>query len=161
LVEECDTYIKDGTAFFPGSSLAGNGLLVSDGDMWRRQRQLSAPAFRKAAIDVYAAAMVRETAELLLVQQWSVAPAVRDVYADFNELTLSIVLRALFGAGVTSWEARELTGAIRTAFEFFGRRAATAFIVPEFVPTPDNLQFGAAVSRLDKAVYSLISRRRR
>jgi cytochrome P450 len=43
-----------GTAFFPGSSLAGNGLLVSDGDVWKRQRRLSNPAFRKAAIETYA-----------------------------------------------------------------------------------------------------------
>lgn len=33
------------------SSLAGEGLLVSDGDVWRRQRRLSNPAFRKAAVD--------------------------------------------------------------------------------------------------------------
>ena len=46
--------LQEGTAFFPGSSLAGNGLLVSDGPLWRRQRQLSNPAFRRAAIDSYA-----------------------------------------------------------------------------------------------------------
>lgn len=49
-----DDGLQEGTAFFPGSSLAGNGLLVSDGSLWRRQRQLSNPAFRRAAIDSYA-----------------------------------------------------------------------------------------------------------
>lgn len=44
---------QEGTAFFPGSRLAGNGLLVSDGDIWRRQRQLSNPAFRSAVIRSY------------------------------------------------------------------------------------------------------------
>lgn len=47
-----------GTAFFPGSSLSGNGLLVSDGDIWKRQRRLSNPAFRKAAINTYAEACI-------------------------------------------------------------------------------------------------------
>jgi cytochrome P450 len=46
---------QEGTAFFPGSSLAGNGLLVSDGATWRRQRQLSNPAFRRTALASYAA----------------------------------------------------------------------------------------------------------
>ena len=46
---------QEGTAFFPGNSLAGNGLLVSDGQVWRRQRQLSNPAFRRSAIASYAA----------------------------------------------------------------------------------------------------------
>ena len=45
--------LQEGTAFFPGSSLAGNGLLVSDGELWKRQRQLSNPAFRRAAVDSY------------------------------------------------------------------------------------------------------------
>jgi hypothetical protein len=40
-----------GTAFFPGSSLTGNGLLVSDGVVWRAQRRMANPAFRKAAVD--------------------------------------------------------------------------------------------------------------
>ena len=44
---------QKGTAFFPGSRLAGNGLLVSDGDVWRRQRQLSTPAFRQQAVNTY------------------------------------------------------------------------------------------------------------
>lgn len=45
--------LQEGTAFFPGSRLAGNGLLVSDGAIWQRQRQLSNPGFRKAAVDTY------------------------------------------------------------------------------------------------------------
>jgi cytochrome P450 len=50
VVDDADTWIKEGTAFFPGSALAGNGLLVSDGDLWKRQRRLSNPAFRQAAV---------------------------------------------------------------------------------------------------------------
>lgn len=46
---------QEGTAFFPGSQLAGQGLLVSDGDTWRRQRQLANPAFRRSAVASYAA----------------------------------------------------------------------------------------------------------
>ena len=46
--------MQEGTAFFPGSSLAGNGLLVSDGAVWQRQRQLTNPGFRKAAVETYA-----------------------------------------------------------------------------------------------------------
>jgi len=47
--------VQEGTAFFPGSSLAGNGLLVSDGAVWQRQRQLTNPGFRRAAVETYAA----------------------------------------------------------------------------------------------------------
>ncbi len=154
-------YIKEGTAFFPGSSLAGNGLLVSDGDIWRRQRQLSTPAFRRAAIEKYASSMIECTSETLLKGSRWRPGAVRDVYSDFNELTLRITLSALFGSeDLTSSAAKEVTDSIQQAFEFFSKRSTTAFIIPESVPTPENLQFTAAVARLDKAVYSLIARRR-
>jgi cytochrome P450 len=55
LADDCQANVlQEGTAFFPGSQLAGNGLLVSDGPVWRRQRQLSNPAFRAAAVASYA-----------------------------------------------------------------------------------------------------------
>jgi cytochrome P450 len=201
-------FVKAGTAFFPGSSLAGNGLLVSDGDAWRRQRQLAAPAFRRAAVDAYAPAMVRCAAAALLGERVeegggaaSARPSAgsassaaaarptawrpgttRDVYPDFNVLTLAITLEALFGGGAGSGAesvggegggaassaaadlhaatGAELTTAIGAAFEHFARRGAAAFFLPEQVPTPDNLHFGAAVARLDAAVYGIIRRRR-
>lgn len=84
----------------------------------------------------------------------------RNVYADFNSLTLGIVADALFGADVRGRRAREINGAIAEAFEFFGKRSSAGMIVPEWVPTPDNLRYNAAVARLDKAVYSLIAERR-
>lgn len=66
LVEQAGSvYVKEGTAFFPGSSLAGNGLLVSDGAVWQRQRRLSNPAFRRAAVEAYSGAMVAATRTML------------------------------------------------------------------------------------------------
>jgi uncharacterized C2H2 Zn-finger protein len=50
VVDDAAIWVKVGTAFFPGSSLAGNGLLVSDGDTWQRQRRLANPAFRRTAV---------------------------------------------------------------------------------------------------------------
>ena len=38
--------------------LLGQGLLISEGDFWRRQRRLAQPAFHRARISEYAATMV-------------------------------------------------------------------------------------------------------
>jgi cytochrome P450 len=158
MIDRAELFVKEGTAFFPGSSLAGEGLLVSDGDSWARQRRLSNPAFRKAAVETYANAMASAGLELLQ-NEWA-ARSVRDVYEDFNDLTLRIVAEALFGADMRGTRAREINDAIKEAFEFFGKRSATGMIVPEWVPIPDNFAYNAAVTRLDKAVYSLIRERR-
>lgn len=52
-------------------------------------------------------------------------------------------------------------GAIKVAFDFFSRRAALGFVVPEWLPTPENLQYLAAVAQLDDAMYSIIADRQR
>ncbi|CAI5474094.1 unnamed protein product [Closterium sp. Yama58-4] len=193
LVTQSDVFIKAGTAFFPGSSLTGNGLLVSDGEVWKRQRRLSNAAFRKAAIQSYATAMA-ELADDMVGGTWmdslvrrggrggiggrsgSGDSVVRDVYGDFNELTMRIVVAALFGGGGLGGAAVEQVGpAISTAFEFFAKRATSMLIIfeffakqvismlniPEWFPTPDNLQYTAAVQRLDGVVYRLIEERRK
>lgn len=157
LADNGAVFAKKGTAFFPGSALAGEGLLVSDGDVWQRQRRLSNPAFREAAVAGYGAAMGAETRKML-DGPWR-GGGRRDVYADFNDLTLRIVVSALFGEDVEGAAARELNGAIASAFTFFAERAGGPPI-PEDLPTPDNAQFAAAVRRLDAAVYALIARRR-
>ena len=159
LVDQSECFQKDGTAFFPGSSLAGNGLLVSDGETWARQRRLSNPAFRKAAVETYARCMI-EVGERLVNKTWS-RRGRRDVYADFNDATLEIVASALFGADVVGARASKINGAIKDSFEFFGRRAATGMIIPEWAPTFDNVRYNDAVKRLDEEVYSIIAKRRR
>eukprot|EP00884_Botryococcus_braunii_P020753 jgi/Botrbrau1/7361/Bobra.0316s0009.2 len=159
LIDQAGTvFVKTGTAFFPGSKLAGEGLLVSDGQVWRRQRQLSNPAFRKAAVERYAQAM-QQAAVSLTEEVWS-SGGERDVYRDFNTLTLRVVMDALFGSDLPPSTSEEVTGAIQRAFEYFAGRAATGFVVPEWLPTPDNLQYSVAVSRLDRVVYRLITQRR-
>ena len=49
--------------------------------------------------------------------------------------------------------------AVRVAFEFFSQRAALGFAIPEWLPTPDNVQYHSAVAKLDSAVYDIIADR--
>ena len=77
----------------------------------------------------------------------------RDVYADFNDLTLDIVATALFGSDMmspTNATRTSLVASVAEAFEFFGKRSATGFIIPEWVPTPDNIKYNHAVAKLGK-----------
>ncbi len=43
----------------------GNGLLLSEGEFWRRQRKLIQPAFHQARIATYAETMVTHTERML------------------------------------------------------------------------------------------------
>lgn len=45
--------------------------------------------------------------------------------------------------------------------EYFAGRAATGFVIPEWLPIPDNVQYNRAVSDLEGIVYNIITQRRR
>ena len=109
-------------------------------------------------MDTYASSM-KKCGNELLTNKWHVR-TLRDVYSDFNDLTLTIVADALFGADVTGKSGAKITSAIKNAFEFFGKRSANGFVIPEWVPTPDNVEYNDAVAILDEAVYALIAARR-
>lgn len=57
-------------------------------------------------------------------------------------------------------QGQQVSGSIREAFEHFSQRAASGFIIPEWLPTPDNMQYNGAVHRLDTFIYTLINRRK-
>src|SRR5215213_2131617 len=48
--------------------ILGNGLVTSEGDFWRRQRKLSAPAFQSSRLPAYADTMVDGTGRML--REW-------------------------------------------------------------------------------------------
>jgi cytochrome P450 len=158
LIDDEASFTKKGTAFFPSSRLAGDGLLVTDGDVWRSQRRLSNPAFRKAAVETYAKAM-NECIEETIRTRWRINGE-RDVYEDFNEVTLQVVCRTLFGEDAVGTKGKEIVDSIRVAFEYFAKRSSgIEMIFPEWFPLPSNISFNDAVDRLDNAVYAIIDKR--
>ena len=158
LIDDEASFTKKGTAFFPSSRLAGDGLLVTDGDVWRSQRRLSNPAFRKAAVETYAEAM-NECIEETIRTRWR-TNGERDIYEDFNEVTLQVVCRTLFGEDAVGTKGKEIVDSIRVAFEYFAKRSSgIEMILPEWFPLPSNISFNDAVDRLDNAVYAIIDKR--
>src|SRR4051812_21243502 len=76
--------------------ILGNGLVTSEGDFWRRQRKLSAPAFQAAHMAGYTAEMVSCAQQICAT--WPAMSHVRDVHVDMMQFTLEIACQTLFGA---------------------------------------------------------------
>ena len=89
--------------------LLGDGLLNSNGELWRRQRRLIQPAFRKERLEEYAGLIVEHSEAML--SGWRDG-AVIDVSREMMELTLRIVSRALFDHAVTD-ESDRVAAAMR------------------------------------------------
>jgi cytochrome P450 len=137
--------------------LLGNGLLLSEGDVWLRQRRLVQPAFHRQRVAAYGEVMTAY-AERRLVD-WKDGQ-VLDVHAEMMALTQAIVAKTLFDADVSD-EAYAIGDACHVLMHAHAARLRSAIRLPQWVPTPANLRSGRAILRLDQVVYGIIAARRR
>jgi cytochrome P450 len=133
----------------------GDGLLTSDGEHWRRQRQLAAPAFHSDRVATYGANMV--DAIVRSIDTWQDGQ-VRDVHVDMMQLALDIVAKSLFGADIHDGHAIDV--ALRSAIANFAARSTSTIPLPAWVPTPDNLRLRTAIRQLNQIVQRIIEKRR-
>ncbi len=90
--------------------LLGNGLLLSDGDFWRRQRRLAQPAFHRQRIASFAEIMTSYTEAML--EQWAAQGGqILDIAQEMTHLTLRLAGKTLFGLDLS----QEASG-VRSAF---------------------------------------------
>ena len=132
--------------------LFGNGLVVSEGDFWLRQRRMVQPAFHRDRIQGYGQVMV-EYAERL-TRGWQDGEA-RDAHADMMHVTLEIILKTLFGA-----QADDRAHAFGQAMdEMLGSLAELYRATPESGPDI-QARYLDALERIDTFVAGVIAERR-
>jgi cytochrome P450 len=136
----------------------GDGLLISEGEFWKRQRRLAQPAFPLRRLKALAAAMA--AAAVRMAGGWEHGKVI-DVMAEMNAVTMDIVARTLFGADVSA-DIAEVAAAMAVLQEETGRVSFTAFFdLPEFLVRPRGIRFNAAVATLDRIVNRIVAERRR
>src|SRR5262245_14484535 len=139
-------------------TLLGDGLLLSEGDLWLRQRRLVQPAFHRQRIAAYGEIMAAYAARR--ADGWPDGAAL-DIHGEMMAVTRDIVAKTLFDADVSE-EARVIDDASQFLTAYFGKRLGRLLaLVPSWVPTPANLRLRRAIRRLDTVVYRMIADRRR
>jgi cytochrome P450 len=138
--------------------LFGDGLLLSEGDFWLRQRRLVQPAFHRQRIGAYGEVMTAYTTRRLA--QWKDGATI-ELNTEMMALTQAIVAKTLFDADVS--DATSTVGdAIQVLMEDFNERIGSLLqLLPHWVPTPANVKARRAIRRLDAIVYRMIADRRR
>ena len=135
----------------------GDGLLTNEGESWLRQRRLSQPAFHRERIASYAKIMTGY-AEQMLASWDSKDGETCDIHQEMMQLTLRIVVRALFN--VESEEIGEISAAMNVLMR---NSVGLRLLLPPFaryLPTPAMIEFRRSVRQLDKTVYGIITHRR-
>lgn len=183
--------LRDRLSFIKGKQtrllqgVLGNGLLVSEGDFWQRQRRLVHPVFHQQRINGYGTVMVNYTQQML--QTWHEGK-VLDVHEEMMHLTLNIVMKTIFNQDITgegashvahaleevmSWFSAQTTGelvkeqAVDANIQTGQNRGAT--VVAPSLQTPEvkgetssesDHHYQDAIALLDETVYTMINHRR-
>lgn len=155
LVKQSDIFVKGFDYTDEKQGLArfmGEGLVTSNGDFWKRQRRLVAPAFHTQRITAYADTMVNYGLDRM--SHWQDGDTL-DVDHEMMELTVQVVGRTLFDTDAST-TAKSVKGAV----EVIQKATNTATILPTWIPTPLRIRSGMANRMLDKIVYGFINERR-
>lgn len=139
--------------------LLGDSLTTTDGAYHLKQRRLMQPQFHRRRIESYAEVMMRFATDI--GRSWSDG-ATLDMEQEMRELTLRIIVKALFGV--------DLPDTVRRIGEAFGvgnnymyvRLAQPPFLRRLFhkLPLPLSRRFKRSREYIDETVYSMIRERR-
>ena len=134
----------------------GEGLLTSEGELHKRQRRLSQPAFAIHRVNHYADAMVHEAVRVR--DSWRDGEVI-DIHEQMMELTLAIAAQTLFGADVKN-HVHEIGAAMSISVGMFTRAMMPWAPVLNRLPLPSNFRFRRARKLLFDTIDGIIRERR-
>ena len=157
LVRGRGTFVKPSFSKDQLGELLGNGLVLSEGEFWQRQRGLMQPAFYRDRIERYAEYMTehaRETAD-----SW-VAGRAYDVQDEMKRLTLRIFVDAMFGTDVDyeAWGIRDAVAALQEPAK--PNKQVVAQTVPKWVPIPMWRRYMAAIEQFEDLIAEMLAEKR-
>jgi cytochrome P450 len=136
----------------------GNGLVISEGDFWRRQRRLVQPAFQPRRFAAYGTAMVAATRRLL--DRWETEPGKAvEIVQTMTALTLEIIAKVLFDVDV-SQEVRSLGEAVAILSDTAMHEMSSPLRLPDWLPLPRKRRKRWAMRYLDQTIRRIIRERR-
>ena len=139
LVENWQNYVK-GQGIKRVALLLGNGLMVSTGELWKRQRRMIQPAFNHESLGPMVKLIAAVNTKLL--GKWELAARRNEsvnVTRDVSRMSLEVVLRFIFG------EDYERVG---FHFDLLSQEPAR------------NIEFATSFRALGKIIREVVDRRR-
>ncbi len=141
------------------SGSVGDGILTSDGPLWRWQRRIMAPLFRPCDIQAYVPEMAAAAQDQ--VARWRMrGSGWKRVDSDMSQTTFAVIARTMLAGGETAE-----TAAIQRATETFLSHiswefAYIAMSMPRWLPHPGSFSMSRAAQQLRASMKALIERRK-
>jgi cytochrome P450 len=128
----------------------GDGLVASEGELWRRQREVLQPLFSKDRIEAYVDGMVDQIRRR--IDSWDDGDTI-DLQREMRRLTLDILFATLFGRELELGGDTEIRAAATHLHDWF---APTSYPLPAWIPTPARRRFKRGRAELRSIASQLL-----
>jgi cytochrome P450 len=155
LVDQADALIRWERATDVFSVSMGQSVLVTEGTQWQRQRRMMQPGFTPKRVAGYAALMASAAQDALHALAQRPAHDSVDMDAFMTDMTLDVILRALFGAHQVT-DARPISEAIQTLSHSGFEEMFKPFSWPLWLPLPSVRKVRHAKQTLDRVIQQHI-----
>ncbi len=159
LRDNAKNYPKEGSMWDNLRSLLGNGLIISQGEEWKRRRRMMQPHFQPSRLTAVIDAMADAIGEVVagLATQ-------TDRPLDMNRLcsrmTMTATVRAIFGTDIADADVRAVGDSLTYALDYV-MRGMVLQAVPNWMPLPGRKRYQECLETIDDVIYRMIDRRRR
>lgn len=160
LVEHAHKYSKGGPMWDSMRTFMGNALPMSEGAFWKRQRRMIQPSFHHQRVSLMTDTMVEAIDECLL--EWDLAALEGkpfDVSVALSRVTMTVLVRTLFGSGMDKEDAEKVAQAFSFILEYFIAGMVTHSL-PEWMPVPGRQRYRESIKMIDEIMTRLIERGR-
>lgn len=158
LVTKASRYVKRTRGYESLRALLGDGLLTSEGEVWKRERRIIQPAFQQARYAGFARTMA--VATLSMAERWDQLAETGETFdaaAAMSELTLRIAGETFFSQDV-SQRTGEVAQALDTVLSGFIRGVLNPLAAR--LPLPATFRHRRAIRTLDAVVRGIVAKRR-
>lgn len=136
-----------------------DGVLSSDGPLWRWQRRTMAPLFRPAEILAYIPGMTQPAEDLLAKWRRARPGSIQQIDADMVEATFSVIARTMLMGGEPR-EAAIIKRETAVSLTNMSWEILYGFLrMPQWLPHPASWTLDRSARRLRGAVGAIIARR--
>ncbi|MFH9426157.1 cytochrome P450 [Streptomyces sp. NPDC017529] len=152
LTDNAANYRK-GIGLIQAKRALGDGLLTSEGELWRRQRKVVQPAFHHGRIARQAPVVAEEAAGLVARLRAHAGRGPVNLTRELTGLTLGVLGRSLLDSDLGAFS--DLGHAFEVVQDQAMFEMVTMSAVPTWVPLPGQLRFRRARARLQQVVARL------
>ncbi len=141
------------------SPLLGDGLFISDGDLWRQRRRIVAPIIHASRMALFAPTMVEAAAET--AARWCELPpgAPIDALREMATLTAEIICRTIFGPRLGAEHATEIVASFSAYQREVSQLDLTYLLgLPDWLPRFQSPAVHRAAKRIDRVLDGIIRR---